>query len=507
MNNRTISQRIGLIPARRLIAFLNALNRQVGLAELTNATKDDIVLALEHHVQAGIVTVEHIEQQCLNPQASAESAQPSPAAGPVIDPAIFGEAKATAEAAQAEVSRLNGNLSSAALDIERLKSKVAGIDIDGAIKPLNDALSQIQDRATQLEREIKSAREIKIPEADIRAEISRAVAEAFKPITDAVAQRPEAASFVVEAAESLPVGKGTAKQVFGVRVDDFRGNELEFDLYADPEAETPDQFFIWTPEIIRQLYLAQKGGNLWFGGEKGAGKSDTARQFAARTGRKYVRINFRQYTTTEDYIGSTGLENGSTGFKPGDFLKAYTRPGCVILLDEPSNTSPGELAPLNGLLEPNARVSIGGSVWLRGNGIVVIAADNTTGNGDVSGRYAGTRQQNTALIDRFSSVIPFTFLDRNIEIKAIQNHTGCSQALARKVVNILTVCRQKVASGDIVDAPSLRSAIYFVRALPVLGAEAAWATTIASRQPVESSVALEAIKTAELNAAEIEALI
>jgi ABC-type sugar transport system ATPase subunit len=88
---------------------------------------------------------------------------------------------------------------------------------------------------------------------------------------------------------------------------------------------------------LRYLLLAQNtNANLWFGGEKSTGKSETARNFAGRTGRSFTRINFHKYTTTEDYIGSVGLENGATVFKRGAFLTAFTSPSPVILLDEPT---------------------------------------------------------------------------------------------------------------------------------------------------------------------------
>jgi MoxR-like ATPase len=96
------------------------------------------------------------------------------------------------------------------------------------------------------------------------------------------------------------------------------------------------------------------------GGTRAQGKSETARQFAAYTGRSFVRINFHKFTTTEDYVGAIGLEDGQTVFKQGDFLKAFTSPSTVILLDEVTNADAGELATLNGFLRPNSAVTYGG---------------------------------------------------------------------------------------------------------------------------------------------------
>jgi MoxR-like ATPase len=128
------------------------------------------------------------------------------------------------------------------------------------------------------------------------------------------------------------------------------------DIWNHSETPAVDPNFIWSKEILQHLLLSQNTGeSLWFGGEKGTGKSETARQFAARTGRGYTRINFHKYSTAADYLGDKSLHNGSTGFECGDFLKAWAVPSTVILLDEITNCPAGELAPLNGLLEPNSR--------------------------------------------------------------------------------------------------------------------------------------------------------
>jgi MoxR-like ATPase len=188
-----------------------------------------------------------------------------------------------------------------------------------------------------------------------------------------------------------------------------------------------------------------------------------------------------------------GLENGPTVFKRGDFLSAFTHPSTVILLDEVTNADPGELAPLNGFLEPNSAVSFGGSVQTRAPGVLVFAADNTLGNGDDSGRYAGTRQMNSALVDRFARVVQFDYLPQPSEVEALVRHTGCNPKLAEHVLGAVRVARSQVQTGEVIDAPSIRSVIAFIRALRVLPIDKAWATTIAARQPAESLPGLSAI--------------
>jgi MoxR-like ATPase len=343
-----------------------------------------------------------------------------------------------------------------------------------------------------------------VDDSKVAADVASAVAKAFAPFQQAVIDA-NAQQAVASAVSAKIVEKRTVLDVFGVQVFDCQGHEMYVDIWDAPDAPAIDPNFVWSQSILEYLLLAQNtGDNLWFGGEKGTGKSETAKQFAARTGRSFTRINFHKYTTTEDYIGSVGLENGATVFKRGAFLTAFTSPSTVILLDEISNCDAGELAPLNGLLEPNSTVNFGGQVQRRAQGVLVFAADNTLTNGDASGRYAGTRQMNSSLADRFAHVVSFEFLPRDQEVDALVKHTGCHQALACHIVDAINAARAKVDTGDIIDAPSIRSALAFIRGLSVLSVDQAWRSAITARQPAESRAALDAIKAAYINEQDIK---
>ena len=360
-----------------------------------------------------------------------------------------------------------------------------------AIEVVDKALRGIEQTVAQMG---------KIDPALVRGQVADAVRDAFKPFNEAVvaagAQTVVGQMVSVSKVKTVPVS-----DAFGIMVRDAKGNELTVDIYDNAAAPAVDPCFVWTEGILKHLLLSQTTGeNLWFGGEKGTGKSETVRQFAARTGRGYCRINFHKYTTSEDYIGAVGLENGATVFKAGDFLQAFTCPATLILLDELTNADPAALATLNGFLEPNSAVSYGGAVRTRAPNVLVFAADNTLTNGDESGRYAGTRQMNSALADRFARVVAFKHLPLADEISAVMRHTGCNKDLATHVLKAVHACRAKVASGDIIDAPSIRQVMAFIRSVAVLGVDEAWAASIGHRQPSESATAIEAIKATYINA-------
>jgi MoxR-like ATPase len=402
-------------------------------------------------------------------------------------PDLTAVAAVTAVANRAEASALDAhdNIGKLSITLFQIRDnlKLEQNDRRRGLDELKDGLDKLTHKIGQ----------VSIDDRKVQDAVTKVVADAFKPFEQAV-KAAGAQSVVADLASVKVVDVKTCYEAFGVDVVDRKGNPLNVDIWNDPSAPAIDPHFIWTHDILQHLILSQDTGeNVWFGGPKGTGKSETARQFAAMTGRAFKRINFHKYTSAEDYIGAVGLENGQTVFKRGDFLAAFTHPSTVILLDEVTNADPGELAPLNGFLEPNSAVSFGGSVQTRAPGVLVFAADNTLGNGDDSGRYAGTRQMNSALVDRFARVIPFDYLPVDSEVQAVVRHTGCHAKLAEHVLGAVRVARSQVQTGEVIDAPSIRSVIAFIRALRVLPIDKAWATTIAARQPAESLPGLSAI--------------
>ena len=389
-----------------------------------------------------------------------------------------------------------GRAASDALDalqaVQALKDSIKS-DLTHISARLSIESTDRQFDQAQIKTSIEKLAQVKVDDRKVEEAVAKIVADAFAPFKQAV-EAAGAQAVVADLSSVRVVSTETCLDAFGVNVLDRAGNQLTVDIWNDPTAPAVDPNFIWTEGILQHLLLSQETGeNVWFGGPKGTGKSETARQFAAVTGRAFKRINFHKYTSAEDYIGAVGLENGQTVFKRGDFLAAFTHPSTVILLDEVTNADPGELAPLNGFLEPNSAVSFGGAVQSRAPGVLVFAADNTLGNGDDSGRYAGTRAMNSALVDRFARVVQFDYLPLSSEVEAVVRHTGCDAKLAEHIMVAVGIAREKVQSGEVIDAPSIRSVIAFIRALRVLPIDKAWATTIAARQPAESLPGLTAI--------------
>ena len=473
INTRDLDLALRRLGRRQVSGAIATFGAELFAAGVTSGyenldSKDLQIDALKTAIEAGTLTLDQI--QTATPVVTA-------GAGSVDDKALE---SVTAVAIRADSLALSASTQSLAA----LKR------IDG----LCDTVTSLESSIQRLHHAPKS--EV-VDKSAVATAVAQAVADAVAPFKRAIESDPAVGDRLMSVAPAWVVEKKPVLDVFGVDVRNVRGDALEVEIWNHSEAPAIDPNFIWTADILRHLIASQNfGENAWFGGEKGTGKSETARQFAARTGRAFVRINFEKYTSKEDYLGATGLVDGETVFQPQAFLSAFETPSTVILLDELTNADPANLAPLNGFLEPHSAVSFGGAVRTRAEGVLIFAADNTLSNGDESGRYAGTRTMNSALADRFSRVVEFKFLPIEQEIQALINHTECSEALARHVMEVITVARGKVQTADLVDAPSIRSAIAFIRALEVLSVEEAWMTTVVNRQPSESHSTLMSLYAA-----------
>ena len=452
---------IQLAIARLKITVLNgAMIAHVGRPLVSKTEAVSILLDM---VQAGNLTLATIEESIEVPLQSATS-----------DPALVQAVGIVASRAEA-----------VALDALKLGMEIQenSSDLKAVVKDLIDEVLTISKRTPPA-----------LDTASIQTQVTKAIADAFKPFAEAVqatgAQATVASMVSVHAIDRVP-----CLDVFGIDLRDMKGDVMYVDIYNAPNAPPIDPHFVWTEGILRHFVLSQDTGeNTFMGGDKGTGKSQSAAQWAARTGRPYMRYNFNAQTTADDYAGAQALENGSSVFKRGDFLQAYVSPATVILLDEISFAKSGNLAPLNGFLEADAVVNYGGMTHVKAQGVMIFGADNTLGNGDETGRYSGTTPMNSATLDRFSRLIPFTFLPLDLETKAVVNRTGCDPRLAEHVLKAINVARAKAKTGDIVEAPSIRSVMAFIRAVKVMTVSEAWNTTVAARQPSESAPVLESIK-------------
>ena len=482
------------------------MNIQQATLKILSMGTGKILGAYKFHVSEDLPTVNAnatcaraLAQMVIDDKISFENIQSCPVFMPTAPAAAVDSVKLDAVAAVANRS-------------ETIALEVRGMVNDAvraaahAVTMSDNSINRVKTAIDEMNERIETfvQKPVTIDTSTVQAAVASTIAkefDAFKRIvTDAHAE-----SIVADAAAVHVVDRRSALDVFGIDIRERNGDPVMVDIFNHPAAPSVDKHWVWSEKILRAILGVQgTHDNLFFGGAKGTGKSQTAEQFAAFTGRNYVRFQFTKYTTAMDFMGGKGMSKGDTVFEKGAVLAGLTTPSTVVLLDEISMTDAGELAILNGFLEPNPVISYGGEVHRRANGVIVFGADNTLTSGDESGLYGGTRRLNTATAERFASVIKFEHMTPAMEIDIVCRRTGCSKQLATHVVKALNAFRAKVESGDIIDAPSIRQTMYFIKNLRLMTVDDAWAAAIGNRQPSESAIAVQAIKTACISADFIE---
>ena len=260
------------------------------------------------------------------------------------------------------------------------------------------------------------------------------------------------------------------------------------------EAPAIDPAYVWNVEALAQLGAADATGmNAWTYGHAGTGKTEGVRQYAARLGRPFVRIPIDRTTEPQEIIGQEmPKKGGGMEWRDGKLTRAFRIPNCVILIDEPTLLRSGSLAVFMTALDTREIHLPTGEVVRAADGVFIVAADNTAGNGDDSGRYVDTAPVNVAFMDRFAFRVEFSFLPASSEIAMLSNHTGVHSECARMMVDYASLTRSNADSGKLTMGLTPRRLICWAKAVRVgvSSAKAFQSCIVASASPEDRETIL-----------------
>lgn len=300
------------------------------------------------------------------------------------------------------------------------------------------------------------ASQIKASIAGIAKRAAREIAKA-----QALAVAPVQTSTAPAASRST---MSTLGKVFGVKGP---WASLPVQTWA-PCIDTPaiDPGYVFEAGSLGLVVSAiERGDYSWLHGAKGAGKTELARQIAARTGRPFVRIGFAADVDKYALIGQR-LPDGSGAFawNDGILTQAIRKPGCVILLDEPSIALPGLLAMFQTSLDVRAlMIEDTGEKVTFADGVAFLAADNTDGFGDSSGGYHGTTAMNEAFLDRFARKVAMLTPSRDTLGTIIRARTGLELDAALMLADLIRNSEAMAKTGKLSTHLSLRPVLSFAR--------------------------------------------
>ena len=422
-----------------------------------------------------------------------------------IDRAIAARVPAVAPGLDRKVDTLDAQFNAVrnktdhcANTINGMASTVAGmkISVKDAFATVDGAIVKVVDQIKSLDEKIEANKA-----QDVSKDVAAAVAAAFKPIRDAFASAP--ADVQAKVVQTLvPAERRKIRDVFDLDHDLSLDGDDTCEVVGTPQGFDPDYVFD-DGILLHALASLRDGDNFWLYGQRGTGKTQFAHNLAARTGRPFFQVSCHENLESADFIGADGLQpveggnTNKTAWEDGIILKAYRTPNAICLIDEATMVRAAWTSELHRILEPKSSFYIArtGELVPRSQGMVFIAADNTNGCGDESGRFTGTKMANSAYVDRFAYSLRMDFMPEAQEI-ALLVKRGADKKHAKALINVFTRCRAEVG-GSLVEPPSLRQAFAFCKAIKFLNdAVKAWETTVVNKSIQESQEPLRQLFSA-----------
>jgi len=223
-------------------------------------------------------------------------------------------------------------------------------------------------------------------------------------------------------------------------------------------------------ESVQLLKAIQHGDKTLISGPTGSGKSSLVQYICALTNRPMVRLNMSGDVESANIFGQLTAKDGATVWKDGAATEAV-RYGAVLVNDEWDVTPPEIMFGYQWLMEDNGKLYLKEMPGSSEEKMITphrefrfVCLGNTLGQGDDSGKYAGTNVQNTATLDRFQTTIQLGYLSEEHELGVLKNVLpSLSGAVAKKMIQFATLVRGGYMEGQLSLSISPRTLINWGR--------------------------------------------
>jgi hypothetical protein len=242
------------------------------------------------------------------------------------------------------------------------------------------------------------------------------------------------------------------------------------------------------------------GLNAWLFGPAGIGKTDGVKQYAARLGRPFVRIAIERTTEPAELIGQeVPAKGGGMAWSDGKLTRAFRTPHCVVLIDEPSLLRSGTLAVLQTALDHRELHLVTGETVRAAPGVFIVAADNTAGNGDDTGRYVDTAPLNAAFLDRFALKTEVTYLTAGQETTMLSHRAGVHASAAKIMIDYANLTRANADAGKLTMGVTPRRLLAWARVCRAgIPSAIAWRSVVVTGAAPEDRATLEMLEAQTL---------
>ena len=255
-----------------------------------------------------------------------------------------------------------------------------------------------------------------------------------------------------------PVGVATWGNTFGI-TGKHASNKIKLWAGAADVPETNETYVFPVPQLHATLCAFARKRNVFLTGPAGTGKTDLARQIAARTGRPFTLISCHSGTEAVELVGmQVPAKGGGTTWRDGQLTAAIRQPGMVVCIDEPDVARPGALMIFQNVLAARRLyiAETGESIPVA-DGVCFVGAANTNGTGGGARHgYTDTNRLNRAFLDRFTLTLRLTYQDAATEAALLSRVTGCNAELAGLLVRFAGDTRQQASNQALTHGIGLR---------------------------------------------------
>lgn len=252
-------------------------------------------------------------------------------------------------------------------------------------------------------------------------------------------------------------------------VDVLKNSDIPAEIRMFIPAAMPN-YHVQQVESVQILRAMQNGDKILITGPTGSGKSSLVEYLCHVTNRPMIRLNMNGDVESANIFGQLTAKDGATVWVDGAATEAV-RYGAVLVNDEWDVTPPEIMFGYQWLMEDNGKLflkempaSAGEKMLVPHKNFRFVCLGNTLGQGDDTGRFAGTNVQNTATIDRFQTTISLGYLQQEHEVAVIKKAVPeLSDAQVNDMMKVTNLVRQGNSEGQVSLSISPRTLINWGR--------------------------------------------
>ncbi len=228
--------------------------------------------------------------------------------------------------------------------------------------------------------------------------------------------------------------------------------------YRHPKCVASNPFYIPQRDVLRRVLgwwcAPERPLSLYLYGETGTGKTEMIQYFADKLNWPVSIMQVTEYSRSDKAQGSYVLHNGKTPFHYGPVAQSMKYGWCLIL-DELDKGNGDFHCKLHNPVEGKPmQIDDTGEIILPAEGYRCVGTGNTSGGGDISGRYLTSNRMDEAFRRRFG-VVKCDYPAYDIECAILTSRNNPDSPISKKTIR--RMCRFATEIRKALQAPEIEA--------------------------------------------------